>query len=318
MNNLGLRVESTLPSPYSCDVNINSDVKITFNSDLNTSTIVGNFLVLQDIDYIFEKDKEIDLKQFKVVKGTVTYKDKTIIFTPLNQLEQKGRYIIYVRKNSVRDILGRAMLTDYTAIFDTEGTKTVAPCKIIEPVDNSVITSLNKIILEDLNSDKYLLQISKQKTFENAVYDEIEESTNIEKNFNLKDGLYYLRAKAYNGDFGETISIALRSHKETIVTDQDIDDGFIYEPIEEETLEIMDYFPKGVNVHEKTSLSYMKLNGKVDLDMIDFDESFLYGELSDIDDEGSVKEHQYVDGSFSVVYDEENDCTYIIMIPEEL
>lgn len=315
---MGLRVESVIPSPYKVETSINSQVIIEFNAELDTSTIIDNILVLKDTNRVFVKGDAIDLSDYEIVSGTVTYKDKTVFFTPSSQLDTKSRYIIYVRQNSIRDIIGRVMMLDYTSYFDTEGAGELQKSNIIEPYNNELITSLNKIVIEDVNSDKYILQISKVKTFEVTIYDKAVDSNIVEEDFGLGDGLYYIRAKAINGDFGETNVVTIRTHKNTTTTDQDIDENYIYEPLSDVEIEHLESYPTSIEVNEKTNTIYMKFSGEIELEDIDVYESELYGSLTDSDDEEKIKEHGEVDGSYVVVYDEVNDESYVFFVPDSL
>lgn len=318
IDTIGLRVESVTPSSYETDVNVNSQIKVEFNSELNTDSIFSNFAILLDAHRTYIPGKPIKISDYTVVDGTLTYKDKCIIFTPNNQLHEKARYIIYVKENAIKDILGRVMLSNYLSYFDTEGVGTLQPCEIISPSNNSIIVSLDSVELQDLQSDKYILQISKVKTFEVVVYDNVEDVNLIEKEFNLGDGLYYMRAKAVNGDFGETSVFTIRSHQNTVPTDEDLDEDFIYEPFIEDGITLEECVPNGINVSEKSNVIYMKFKGEVTPEMIDIFEVQVYGELADEDDYGVVNEHGELDGSYSIVYDDKNDETYIFFIPKSM
>lgn len=317
IDTLGLRVESVLPVPHKIDVNVNSQIIINFNAELNTESIVGSFIVLIDRKGLYTGG-EIDLSLYEALKGTLTYKDKSIIFTPSNQLDKYCRYIIYVKKNSIKNIFGRVMLTDFTSYFDTEVLATIKPTQIIVPVCNSILTSLEKVEIENVNSDKYILQISKQKTFENVVLDKVFDNNTIEEDFNIGNGLYYIRAKAVNGDFGDVSVFTIKSHINTITTDQDLDEDYIYMPIDNEEVELIGNFPEGINAHEKSNIVYMKFKGEIDISDIDFYESQVYGELSDEEDVGTIKEHGELDGSYSIAYDSEADETYVFFIPNSI
>lgn len=321
-NALGLRVESSIPGKFATGISISSELNISFNSELNTRTIPNNVLILKDTRNQYVDNMEINVNNYEIVEGAITYRDKSIFFTSTNQLDKNSRYIIYVRKESVSDILGNLMLTDYIASFTTETYDTFTPCDILEPLHNSIISSLDKILIEDVDSYRYIYQISKQPTFENVILEEISDSNEIVKSFNIGDGLYYLRAKAENGErFGEAIIFSIKSYSGTTTTDQDIDDAYIYEPFEDESLEIISSYPdfKSTNVNVKTNIMYMKFNKLIPLGDIDFYEAEIIGAFSDSDDlfnNESAKEHGELDGSFNVIYDEENVETYIFFTPE--
>ena len=60
----------------------------------------------------------------------------------------------------------------------------------------------------------------------------------------------------------------------------------------------------------------MEFKGIVELEDIDFYESFLVGESND--DDINIASHEQVDGSFTVVHDEEKLKTYVVFTPNSL
>lgn len=321
---LGLRVESSSPGMYATNISINSEITITFNSELNTRTIPGNVLILEDVQNKYVVGNNIVMKDYEIVEGAITYKDKVINFKPTNQLNKKSRYIIYVIEGSVCDILGNVTLSNYISYFDTEVYETYAPCDILEPLSNSVLTTLTKIVIEDLESYRYIYQISKSPTFENVILEEIVDGNIVEKDFTLGDGLYYVRAKAENGEaFGDYVIFSIKSFIGTTPTDEDVDEEFIYTPYEDDSLELLVAYPENgaVNVNVKTNVLYMKFNKILTLEDIDFYEAQITGTFEDNDDQfntDSIVAHGDVDGSFVVVYDEENSETYIFFSPDTI
>ena len=319
INTLGLKPESIFPEKYKSNVSINAEVSIYFNSNLDASSIIGNLYILEDSKLKYSDDiSNFKLEDYKIVDGNLTYKDKTIIFTPREQLNMDARYIIYMPSNGIRDVIGNLIQVDFISYFTTEGVKSVRKCDVVYPVSNSILTSLDKIVVSDVDSEKYLLQISKVKTFDNLIHEEIVDSTTISKNFNLGDGLYFIRAKAINGDFGEISVLTIKTHENTIPTDQDLDEDYIWQEYEEEEHSIIETFPlnNAIGINEKTNILYMKLKGIVELEDIDFYESFLVGESND--DDINITSHEQVDGSFTVVHDEEKLETYVIFTPISL
>lgn len=326
LHTLGLRVDKATPSMYSVNINVNSEIKIMFNSELNTDTLPNNFFILKDVDRNYIRGNVIKVEDYEEVPGTASYKDKTIIFTPSNQLEESTRYIIYVKKNKVADILGNVMLTDFISYFDTEDSASFDLPIILEPENNSIVDGLNKVSIEDVGGYRYVYQISKQPTFENIIKEEIVDGTELERDFELGDGLYYIRARVEDGEFGVANVFSVRTYKSTTVTDDDISDQFIYEPYDEKELELIASYPENeaVMVNIKTNVYYMKFNSIVPIEDIDFTEAVFEGNYSDEDDqfnddlEVKAQYHGEVDGSFSVVYDEENEETYVFFIPTNL
>lgn len=317
ISTLGLKPESIFPEKFKTNVSINSEISVYFNSELDASTIVGGFYILEDKEFKYA-DGSVNLEEYKVVEGNLIYKDKTIIFTPIDQLNIDSRYLIYMPKECIRDILGNVILIDIVSHFTTEGIKTNAKCDILYPINNTTLTSLDKIAVSDVDSEKYLIQISKVKTFDNLVHEEIVDKTVVEKNYNLGDGMYFIRAKAINSDFGDISLVTIKTHENTIPTDQDLDEDYIWQEYEEESGTFIESFPldKSININEKTNVLYMKFKGIVELDDIDFYESYLVGESNDND--SNIISHEQVDGTFSVVHDEEKLETYVVFIPNLL
>lgn len=317
ISTLGLKPENIIPEKFKTNVDINTEISIYFNSELDTSTIIGNIYILEDKNFEYTNGP-VDLNCYDVIDGNLTYKDKSIIFTPKNQLNINSRYIIYIPKEGIRDIFGNVTLIDFISYFSTESFQSYAKCEILYPINNTTISSLEKISITDLNSPKYLVQISKIKTFDNLVLEETVDTPIVEKKYNIGDGLYFIRAKAINGEFGETNVFTIKSHENTIPTDQDLDEDYIWEEYVEEPEALIETFPvnDSIGINEKTNVLYMKFNGIIDIDDIDFYESYLIGEPNDNDD--NISSHDEVDGSYTVIHDEEKYETYIFFIPNTL
>lgn len=317
ISTLGLKPESFSPEKFKTNVDINTQISINFNSELDTSTIISNIYILEDKDFKYN-DGDIDLNLFNKIDGNLTYKDKTIIFTPKNQLNINSRYIVYIPKDGIRDILGNVTLIDFVSYFSTDNFQSYGKCEVLYPINNTILHSLNRVSISDLDSLKYVVQISKIKTFDNLVYEEIFDMPIVEKHIDIGDGLYFIRAKALNGIFGETSVFTLKSHENTIPTDQDLDEDFVWEEYVKEPESLIEIYPSNdsIEVNEKTNVLFMKFNGIVDIKDIDFHESFLNGEPNDDDD--NITAHENVDGSYTVVQDEEKLETYVFFIPKTL
>jgi hypothetical protein len=63
---------------------------------------------------------------------------------------------------------------------------------------------------------------------------------------------------------------------------------------------------------------YLKVAGKLTSADIDFDNTFVTGDLFDLEDEGSINPHGVVSGKWEVVNDLNKDVTYIIFTPDAL
>lgn len=324
-NTLGLRVETVNPGMYATNVRVDSVIEVKFNSELNLDLVPDNFLILKDTNRKYIRDNNLIVEDYEILEGLVTYKDKTIFFKPANQLDEKTRYIIYVKKK-VADILGNCMVLDYISYFDTEEIRSIERPNIIEPANNSILQSLDKVVISEVDTYRYVVQISKQPTFEIVVYEQIVDGANLEREFNLGDGLYYIRARAENGEYGDATVFSIKTHRSTTPTEEDFDEDFIYEPYDEKILELIETLPalKEIQVNPKTNLMYMKFNQIIPAEEIDFYEAIVYGNYTDEDDqfdedlESNSTLHGDVQGSFCIVYDDENEETYIFFLPESL
>lgn len=313
LNTLGLGVEIVKPEGFKTKVNANSDISVSFNSDLEISSIIDNFVVLKD-NYSTYSGGEVSISDFESVEGNITYKDKTVIFSPLNILDSNCKYIIYIAKNGIRDVLGKVMLVDHVSYFTTEAYASLGACEIVSPENNKTLSILDRILISDLNTEKYLIQISKIKTFDNLVIERTIDTNLLEEDLKLGDGLYYIRAKALNGVFGDSCVVTIKTHANSIPTDQDLDESYIWQEYDTE-LELLESFPPGIDVNEKTNILYMKFNKILDIKDIDFYESFITGESNN---DSSEISHGEVEGSYIVVVDDKKSETYVFFVPNSL
>lgn len=99
LETLGLRVESIYPKVFSKSVNTNSSITVTFNSELNTDTIIRSVLLLEDKKKSYIKGNKIIADDYKIINTTITYKNKQVIIWP-SQLEADCRYIIFINKDN--------------------------------------------------------------------------------------------------------------------------------------------------------------------------------------------------------------------------
>lgn len=320
MYNNDLNINAIIPPKYKTNTNVNTQIIIGFNRELNQKTILDSFVILKDEEMLFDVESSvIDFKKYKHVEGSVTYQDKSIIFTPKNQLYKNSRYIIYIKKNSICDITGKYLKSDFISVFDTEILASDIKCEVIYPPNNSILEKLDNIEVTEIDSAKYIIQISKVKTFDVVSLELVKDTNIITEDFNLGDGLYYIRAKSLNGDFGETSSFSLKSYRDTTPVADDITDDYIYIPIDENELKILENaLDKQIDVHLQTNVVYMKFNKIIPLEDIDFYESNLIGTITDLDDYDIIEEHGEVDGSFVVVHNEEEEITYVFYVPDSV
>lgn len=325
---LGLRVESISPEPYMINVNVNTDIKIKFNSELNTSSIVGNFTILNDSNMVYTGINSFkDSSKFNQIQGSISYKDKSIIFTPKEPLKKDTRYLIYIRANGIKDILGNDMLIDYVEMFYTESLASLPGCNFISPVFGSIVEELPQFTWSNQNTRCYSFQMSKEPSFETLLCDELIRNTGAASEANsfykpsldLEEGLYYIRVRAINGSWGEVHQIFIKPNKEALVAMEDTYEGMLLVDANDE-IEVIDMFPNesSCNVDTKVNIIYLKVRGLIEARNINFNECFVMGDLVDLDEEDSVQPHGNVQGKWNVVYDKDEDMTYIIFTPLEL
>lgn len=310
-----LRINKVEPKNHSSDIDINNNIRVHFNSDLDTLTITSNFYLLKDINNIaFDNIKNIDITKFEIIKGSLSYQNRRLDFKPTNQLDKASRYIIYIPKKSIKDFEHRVMYEDFISVFDTDEYASYIPCNVIYPSNNSIIDCLDHIKIDDINSSAYIVQISRSKEFENGIYDEVVNSSYIDLNqFKIGDGSYYIRVKATNGPFGEVSFFTIKTIESSLVSDED--DSFIYKPLDDtKPITLLHSFPDGINVHEKTNLMYMDLDGVIDSSEIDFYESGLYNKaISD-----SEFSEDIIDGTYIVINNEDDNKTYVSFVPDKI
>jgi hypothetical protein len=122
-------VESTSPTSNELGVSVNKVVTITFNTELDPSTITDNSITLTGTG---------------PVEGIVTYSGKTASFTPSSPLSENTTYTGRVT-TLVKDLLGNALQTDYVWAFTTG--LVLRPIVIsTDPINNATEVALNKVI----------------------------------------------------------------------------------------------------------------------------------------------------------------------------
>jgi hypothetical protein len=122
-------VELTSPTSNELGVSVNKVVTITFNTELDPSTITDNSITLTGTG---------------PVEGIVTYSGKTASFTPSSPLSENTTYTGRVT-TLVKDLLGNALQTDYVWAFTTG--LVLRPIVIsTDPINNATEVALNKVI----------------------------------------------------------------------------------------------------------------------------------------------------------------------------
>lgn len=322
----GIHILTTSPSNKELNVNVNSTIDVEFSSDIDMGTLVKNIIILQDINRIFKGPDDLkDYSQYSVVKGSISYKEKILTYTPEKVFDTNSTYIVLLN-NNITDITGNKLKQKYLFSFTTEEIASYGPCEFVSPKYGNICSKIPVFSWKNQNSPSYEFQMSKVNSFETLILDEIISGNEIDENIsyipdiNVSEGIYHVRVKSENGEWSNIHQFFIKPITDDVVAKDDTPilknfDEFLDDIVE--PIEILEVFPedKSTNVSLKTNIFYIKMKGKVDKDRINFNESYIYGE--NIDDES--ESHGLLDGIWTLIYDSYNDSTYLIFSvkPEE-
>ena len=331
MNNtnetIGLRVLDVSPRHQSNNVNVHTNISITFSADIDPSSFFKNIVVLEDHNHIYKNVNSLkDYSQYSVVKGSISYKDKVLTFTPEEPFHTDTCYVMMLN-GGITDITGNKMTKKHVSCFYTESVASFPRCEITSPKYGSIVHEIPEFVWKNQCSESYIFQVSKTNTFELLLCDEvipgnkIEELIKYKPVFNAEEGMYHIRVKSENGEWSDVHQIFIKEITDAVVASQDTSeimrlDEFLEDL--EEPIEILEYFPPqdSVNINLKTNIVYIKIKGKVDEDRLKLDDCYVYGES--FDEEHEEYAHETVDGKWTVVYDAYFDVTYVIFTPVNL
>ena len=328
MNNtnetIGLRVLDVSPRHQSTNVNVNNNIVFTFSADIDPSSFVKNIVVLEDYNKIYKNINSLkDYSQYSVVKGSVSYKDRVLTYTPNEPFHTDTCYVVML-SDGITDITGNKMIKKHVSCFYTESVASFPRCEIVSPKYGSIVNAIPEFVWKNQYSESYCFQISKTNTFELLLYNEIIPGNKIEENmrhtpvFNAEEGMYHIRIKSENGEWSDIHQIFIKAVTDAVVAEEDSPEMFhLDEFLEglEEPIEILEYFPADgtINNSLKTNIIYIKIKGKVDEDRLHLEECYVYGES--FDEEHEEYAHELVDGKWTVIYDSYFDVTYVIFTP---
>lgn len=328
MNNgnetLGLSVISTIPEAHQTNVNVNKAIEIKFSGDINKSTLNNSIIVFEDYDGIYNGITSLKSSdKFNIVKGTLTYADRIIKFTPKQPLNIDTRYIV-VLNNTITDITGNKLLNKFVFAFNTEITKSYPECEIISPSFGMISNSIPEIQWKSQQAPSYIMQISKSNTFEVLIYEtfivgEEDDIITFTPEIPYKEGIYYVRVKSEGGEWSKPCQFFIKEVTDAVIAEDDQSEEIYLADFLadlEEELEILEMFPAdgSLNNSLKTNIFYIKIKGEIKEEQLDLNDFVVTGEAFDEEDDVSY-EHGEVDGSWTIIYDSQYDCTYIIFTP---
>jgi hypothetical protein len=376
MNNgndsMGITVVTTIPEAHQCDIAVDTKIQLTFSADLNRSTLNNCIVVFEDYKGIYNGVSSLKNSiDFNIVKGALTYDNRTITFTPEKELQVDTRYIVVVN-NTIKDITGSPMLKKYIFAFSTEIAKSFGACEIISPRYGSINSSIPEIHWKDIEAPSYIVQISKSNQFESLLFEsfvvpdenntyqakddmiisqkekaQIQQSnTTVEyidsiddivsedetvpndKTYKVvsmipditqKEGVYYIRIKAEGGKWSDVHQFFIKEITDAVVAAEDQSDELYLDEFLadlEDEIEVLEMFPDNNSILNslKTNIIYIKIKGRVDESRINLFECEVVGEPFDEEDDKAY-EHGSLSGSWSIVYDDTYDCTYLVFTP---
>lgn len=333
MNNtvetIGLRVLSVSPNHKASSVNVNTDIKIEFNSDVNPATFEKNFVILEDANGTYKGIGSLnDYSKYGVVKGSATYADKVLTFTPSEPFKTGICYVVMLN-DGVKDITGNHLVKKHVSCFYTEKIASYSKCTITSPKYGLITSSVPTFTWPNLGSPSYTFQISKMNTFEILTCDETIVGNQVDEEISYVperkcfplEGAYFIRVKAENADWSDFCQIFIKPITDAVIAEEDTPeiqslDDFL-EGLEE-PLVILEKFPEPDSIGNsiKTNIVYLKVQGKLDESALRLDDCWVYGETADDTHEEFV--HGELVGSWSVVYDSYYDVTYIIFTPNAI
>lgn len=331
MNNnnetIGLRVLSVSPSHHMANVNVNASVEILFSSDINPATFVNNIVVLEDHNKIYKNINSLkDYSQYSAVKGSISYKDKILTYTPNEPFNTDSCYVVML-SDGITDIIGNKLIKKHVSCFYTESVASFPACEITSPKYGSITSAIPEFVWKNQCSESYVFQVSKSNTFELLLCNEIipgnkfMDTINYQPEFDAQEGLYHIRVKSENGEWSSVHQIFIKAITDAVVAEQDTSEIMHLDEFLdglEEPIEILEYFPAdgSININLKTNIIYIKIKGEVDKDRLRLDDCYVYGES--FDEEHEEYAHETVDGTWTMIYDSYFDVTYVIFTPANL
>lgn len=334
MNNnnelIGIHVVSSSPNAHAHDVSTDSAIEVKFSADLNRATLNNSIMVFEDYKKVYNGVASLKkVEDFNVISGVVSYKENTLTFKPKEKLNTDTRYIVVVNGN-IRDIVGNKMSKNFIFSFCTELAQSYGPCEIISPSYGEIFGHAPIVSWKNQFSDSYIIQVSKQNTFNVLLFETFFVDTDgldtvsfdFDGQLKFKEGVYYLRIKSEGGPWSTICQFFYKEITDAIVAYEDqSEDIYLKDFLDglDEELEVVEVFPPdgSINNSIKTNIWYMKVKGHMSEDDIDYLDCEVCGEPFDEEDDIDY-EHGQVNGSFTVIYDDEYDFSYLIFTPDPI
>lgn len=324
---IGLRVLHISPNHQCGNVKIHSNIDIAFSADINPGTLAKNIVVLEDYNKTYRNiDSLKDYSNYNTVKGTISYKDRILTYTPNEPFHTDSCYIVMLN-DSICDITGNQLVKKHVSVFYTETIASYPRCEITSPKYGCITDEIPEFVWRNQCSASYIFQVSKNNDFELLLCNEIIPGNKIEDFihykpvFKVQEGIYHIRVRSDNGEWSDIHQIFIKEISDAVIAEEDTSELLYLDDFLEgleDPLEILEYFPanESINNNLKTNIIYVKIKGKINKDLIKIDDCYVYGES--FDEEHEEYAHETVDGKWTVVYDSYFDVTYVIFTPVNL
>lgn len=323
----GVRVADVSPGQREGKVNVNSSVTITFTADINPASFARNIVVLEDYNKIFKNVNSLkDYSQYRVVKGSISYKDRVLTYTPDKPFNTDTCYVLMLN-DGITDITGNRMIKKHVSCFYTESVASYPRVEILSPKYGAICEAMPEFTWKNQASESYEFQVSKSNTFELLLYNRVIPGNKVEgimrhdPEFDPEEGMYHVRIRSENGEWSDVHQVFIKPVTDAVVSEQDTSElisltDFLNDL--EDPIEVLEYFPPqdSINISLKINLIYIKIKGRIDDHKVRIDDCYVYGES--FDEEHEEYAHETVDGKWVVVYDSYFDVTYIIFQPVNL
>lgn len=306
----------TRPKQYASEVPVKTQIKVTFQRDMDINTINTSTF-------------QLATNSGEIIEGQITYKKKEAIFIPDNPLNPDTTYQATIigesnpddpKGEGIKDILGNMLFGNYTWTFTTEDSKTIEKPTLKEPY-NEVFLKNNPVEFSWERPEgaiRFEIQIAKDRNFRAIIWPKKESSildTYVSPNIELPDGQYWWRVRAIDSrrrpsQWSKVWTFSIDTLEEGKVSEQDAETPEIIETGYIPPRELAELFPEkhGSNIDLNLGAIVIKVLGDVDPDEVSHNNLTITGHS--ITDGTDPQDHGKVNGTISVF--KKDGLSYII------
>jgi hypothetical protein len=328
------QITNTTPSPNSEEVDVLSEVRLSFNTDVDVKSLRNGLTI-------------IGREENDIILGTVTYdKNRTVIFKPAIPFKASTTYDVYV-KSSIKNILGMRC-KPFSFNFTTKDTIQFSKPILKYPANESISNTTPEFVWEEvineenIKADLYEIELSKSEYFDTNYWVTQTPELMVQCDTEIEPGiLLFWRVRALNKDSNGNLNYGQWSDVFRFIIAKSImapiveQDGEYIDPAYDDLPPIDNYllntFPEYnfSNVGTNLKTIYVEINGLIDISTINpktwvLDGNHVTGNINiddydpeENDDDDEVN-HRYLSGKWFVVLDEDNNKTVILFQPDKL